>query len=424
VIVAVSGGPDSVCLLHALRELNYGVTGVAHFNHKLRSEASDLDERFVAATARDLGIEFHRSEGALAPGNLEQAARRARREFFADLLQRGLGDRIALGHTRDDQAETVLFRILRGSGLAGLAGVLPVTAEGFVRPLLDVTRAEVEAFLRARNIPHREDASNRDERFARNRIRHRVLPALAQEWNPQLREALAHLADLAYEEERWWASEIARRGAEFLVVTPGAVEFHASQLAELPLAISRRLVRQAMRQVKGDLASVDFRHVERVIEIAQKSTGSGRAEIPGVEVVRSFDWIRMAVPGRPVPAGAVRVTPPGKYPAPDGNTLICLDIIPTERKIRSYATLKWKAESLELRGWRPGDHYRPAGHSRDQKLKDLFQQSRVPSWRRLSWPILSYEGRIVWARQFGSAAQPPGAEASRFLRILEIPAGR
>src|SRR5262249_2626891 len=134
VIAAVSGGPDSVCLLHALRELGIQLAGIAHFNHRLRGGASDGDEQFVAALAKKLNLPLYRSEGMAIQGNLEESARRARREFFSSLIREGRADRIALGHTRDDQAETVLFRILRGSGLTGLAGVLPVTQEGIIRP--------------------------------------------------------------------------------------------------------------------------------------------------------------------------------------------------------------------------------------------------------------------------------------------------
>jgi tRNA(Ile)-lysidine synthase len=165
--------------------------------------------------------------------------------------------------------------------------------------------------------------------------------------------------------------------------------------------------------------------VERVVELAKKSKGTGKLQLPGIEVVRSFDWMRLAVPGGPVPAPPIRVTAPGRYPAPDGKTLICLDIIDGKQPGAAYATLKWKvAEPLELRAWKPGDHYRPAGHARDRKLKDLFQRNHVPSWQRLSWPILSYDHQIVWARQFGSAAEVPGLEAGRVFRIIEIPAGR
>src|SRR5215471_19837660 len=191
VAVAVSGGADSACLLHVLREIGprYSLTlSVAHFNHKLRGAASDEDEAFVGRMAAGMGLVFHRADADLSKttDNLEQAARRARRSFFAGLIRSGCADRVALGHTRDDQAETVLFRLMRGSGLPGLAGIHPSTDEGFIRPLIDATRAEVEQYLRDHKIQWREDATNRDPRFARNRIRYGLLPQLRREWNPQL----------------------------------------------------------------------------------------------------------------------------------------------------------------------------------------------------------------------------------------------
>jgi tRNA(Ile)-lysidine synthetase-like protein len=178
VAAAVSGGADSVCLLSVLCELagRLGVTvaGVAHLNHKLRGEASEEDERFVAALAARHGVPFYREEAAagIAGGNLEQNARRERLKFFSRLIREGKADRIATGHTRDDQAETVLFRLLRGSGLAGLAGILPVTQEGLIRPLLDLSRAEVREFLRAR------------DRLARGRLQSRP-PLCAQPHPPR-----------------------------------------------------------------------------------------------------------------------------------------------------------------------------------------------------------------------------------------------
>ena len=230
VIAAVSGGADSVFLFHALSAIaektGATVTGVAHLNHKLRGEASDADERFVAQLASRHGVAFYREEARVGglEGNLESNARRARLGFFARLIAAGRADRIATGHTRDDQAETVLFRLLRGSGLAGLAGILPVTSEGLIRPLLDITRAEVEEFLRARSVDWREDASNRDARFARNRIRHGLLPELEREWNPGIREALGRLADLAGEEERWWAAKIERLARKLCVECDAGIE--------------------------------------------------------------------------------------------------------------------------------------------------------------------------------------------------------
>ena len=426
VIVAVSGGPDSVCLLHVLRELKIRVVGIAHINHKLRGEDSEEDQQFVAALAREMKLEFYSTTAVCECGNLEQTARRARREFFYDLIRQGHADRIALGHTRDDQAETVLFRMLRGSGLAGLAGILPVTAEGLIRPLLDVTRSDIDAFLRARGIPWREDASNREPMFARNRIRHELLPLLKQDWNPRLAESLAHLADLAYEEERWWAREIARLGGQMFTTYPGVVEVSARELGQLPRAVARRLLRHAIRKTKGHLHGIQFSHVEYVLKLLESG---GEAELPGIRAIRSFDWLRLEVPDqdrRDASGGEVAV--PGRRVAPDGNSMICLAVIGREQGADACATLKSDLyfrsipERLVLRGWRPGDRYRPVGHVHDRKLKELFQRQRVPSWRRPLWPILCCGDKILWARDFGPAAEyaTPSSGAQFRLRVHEV----
>jgi len=430
VIVAVSGGPDSVCLLHVARELGIRVTGIAHVNHKLRGQASEEDERFVAAIARDMGLKFHSTAAVCSGGNLEQTARRARREFFHDLTRRGLADRIALGHTRDDQAETVLFRMLRGSGLAGLVGILPVTAEGLIRPLLGVTRADVEAFLRERGIPWREDETNREAKFARNRIRHELLPRLKQDWNPHIAESLSRLADLAYEEERWWAAEVARLARQMFVVTPGAVEVAAGNLAKESRAVARRLIRHAIRQAKGTtLRGVRFSHIESVLELRE---AGGKAELPGIHAIRSFDWLRLAVPDSDLQPRCGEVTVPGQRLAPDGNSMICLDVIRRTQGAMACATLKSDLylreipEKLVLRGWRPGDRYCPVGHANEWKLKELFQRQRVPSWRRPFWPILCCGDKIMWARDFGPAAEygEPSDRGARIrLRVIEKPVG-
>ena len=345
VVAAVSGGADSVCLLHVLLELAQGlgvrVAGVAHFNHQLRGRDSDEDERFVAQMAAQAGLTFFRA-GAMPPskGNLEQAARRARREFFASLIREGSADCVALGHTRDDQAETVLLRLMRGSGLAGLAGILPATAEGLVRPLLDVTRAEVEVFLTARGIAWREDSSNLEEKFARNRVRHKLLPQLAREWNPNLTEALAHLADLAYEEELWWAAEIARRSDEVAKDVAGGVEIRARGLAYQPRAVARRLVRHAIGRARGHLRRIEFHHIEQVLDLAGQSKGAGRLQLPDLEVVRSFNQMRLTSASKSEIPPVRLITVPGTYPAPDGKSLISIELANRKRSGGGCATLK------------------------------------------------------------------------------------
>ena len=435
VVVAVSGGPDSVCALLVLVELaaKLGISlGVAHFNHKLRGEASDSDERFVTALAQRLELPFHRAEGQVrqAAGNLEQNARRARAQFFAELIRKGLADRVVTGHTRDDQAETVLFRILRGTGITGLAGILPMTKEGIVRPLLDVTRAEVELFLGERGASWREDSSNRESRFARNRIRSSLLPQLEQEWNPQLSASLAHLADLAYEEELWLRQEVAAVAPGLVTERQDGLELNVGGLKRLPRALARRLVRFALAQAKGNLHRFQFEHVEAVLNLALGGAGEGSVPLPGLTARRSFGWIHIGPSQVCAKPRVVLIESSGVYQGPDGNHIEFVLEEPGHRgntPQQNGATLEAAVldlgkgpANLELRGWRAGDHYRPRGHSVDQKVTDMFQRAKVPSWRRPFWPIVTNEGSIVWARQFGPAAQSAaGPETGRVLRILD-----
>jgi tRNA(Ile)-lysidine synthase len=415
VIVAVSGGADSVCLLHVLKELAPAtLAGVAHFNHKWRAEASDEDERFVADLASHFALPFYRSAATPSSGNREQEARRARLDFFTKLqpnpdCKGGDSVVLALGHTRNDQAETVLFRFLRGSGLTGLAGIPPISP-GIIRPLIDITREEIEQYLRSRSIPWREDATNQDLTFARNRIRHDLLPQLTREWNPNLTETLARLADLAYEEEKYWVGQVPD-------LSPA--ELPISTLT-LPRAAARRQIRRAIAQAKGDLRRIDFDHVEAVFDIHRT------LHLPGVTVTRSFDWLKFAPASTANPPAAVEIHPPGKYPSPDGRSQICVDIAQVSDP-NACATLDVEAcwfqscTPLVLRGWRPGDRYRPAGQSRDHKIQEMFQKARVPSWRRASWPILTSGDKILWSRQFGVAeefAEP--ADNATILHIREL----
>ncbi|MBX9601289.1 MAG: tRNA lysidine(34) synthetase TilS [Bryobacteraceae bacterium] len=392
--VAVSGGADSVALLHALFQLRHRFDvrlSVLHFNHRLRGAESEGDEAFVAGLARHLQLEFHRAEGdpRLAPGNLEEEARRLRRAFFRSLLQSGALDRVALGHTRRDQAETVLFRLIRGAGLTGLGAMRPVSPEGFIRPLLDCDRPQLEAWLRDLTLPWREDVSNTDLRFSRNRIRHRHLPELRQE-NARIDLALARLATLAQEDEAYWTPLVAPLADNPLNVIT---------LQAMPAALARRVIRLCCERAKGDLRAFTFEHIDRILQLAHNPRGSGQVRLPGLRAIRSFEWILFSPPHTAFPEPHVH-----------------LQVI--ERKAHSseidpYVTVEAAKFSdlrpeladcpLVLRGWRLGDRYRPAGHAHDLKLKVLFHRARVPSWERGGWPILTVRDRIVWTKRFGAA---------------------
>jgi tRNA(Ile)-lysidine synthase len=432
--VAVSGGADSVCLLHVLAQLapELGVSlRVLHLDHNLRGEESRADAAFVSALAGRLGLPFRLASadvrGMAANDNLEQAARRARRAFFLREIEGGL-DRIALGHTRSDQAETVLYRFLRGAGTAGLAGILPVTAEGLVRPLIGIDREEVRVWLARRGIPWREDSSNADLAFDRNRIRRVLLPELAREWNPALTATLANVADWAREEEAYWEREVARIAPGLLAVKPPAVLVDAAALARFPAAVARRIVRRAIELAKGDLRAVGFDHVRAILELAAAPGGSGRLQVPGVDVFRSFDWLRLAPPAAFEPREfAVPLPVPGRAELPAGAALaaeVVENNIYTSQSDSVYndgvGCLNWSRVSAPLlvRNWTPGDRYQPVGYSGEEKVKTLFQRARIPLWERRRWPVLTGGGEIVWVLRFGpSAACAVEPETRSVLRL-------
>jgi len=438
--VAVSGGADSVFLLHALRELrprwNLRLS-VIHIEHGIRGDASVADAAFVGQLASSLGLPFHilKADVPAMDGNLEQAARNVRQEFYSELIVANAIDRVATGHTRTDQAETVLYRLLRGSGLTGLSGILPVTRAGcdcgLVRPLLEIDRDEIETWLREHGIAWREDETNRDRTYARNRLRHEILPLLREGFNPQLDQALGHLATLALDEEKYWDAEVAR---QLPAATSGQpLVLAVSQLSEAPLALARRLVRQAMEIVKGDLRAIEFAHVERVLLMANSAGGHDRMQAPDLDICRSFDWIRIAQagsPGRGTADFSLPLQIPGWAELPGSAARIVLQVLEKAPSTLPCATvvneLDWQrlhrggAPSLELRNWRPGDQYRRTGQARPEKVKFFFQEARVPLWERGQWPIITLDREIVWARRFGAAAEfATGPESRSILQVSE-----
>jgi tRNA(Ile)-lysidine synthase len=410
--VAVSGGADSVCLLKVLLELGPRWDlrlRVLHLDHGLRGEESRADAGFVQRVAEQAGLEceLRSVDVAARGGNLEQAAREARREFYLERLRAEVVDRVATGHTLDDQAETVLFRLLRGAGTAGLAGMRALGPEGIARPLLELRRAEIRAWLRERGIAWREDSSNSDRRFARNRIRLDLLPSLERDWNPSLKGALVQLATLARDEEDYWAGEIQRLAVEHLKVEPSQVLVSAKSLARMAPSVARRLVRRAIEIAKGDLSRMEFHHIERVLALARKTAGHGRLLLPDLDVRRSFDLIRFRAAG-----ATVRKAPLVIWNEVDaGASRDCLDQdrLPGE---------------LTARTWRPGDAMMLAGHRKETKIKDLFQRYRVPCWDRSDWPMVTSGGLVAWTRRFGADQRfAAGPSSRKLLWVREIARG-
>ncbi len=438
--VAVSGGADSVVLLHVLYRLISSLAmhlTVLHVNHGLRGAESDGDEQFVRELSRALGLDFLRTAAPPARGNLEQEARRLRREFFSKCREeRGL-QRIALGHTRSDQAETVLFRFLRGSGIAGLAGMRPVTHDGFIRPLLHTSRAEVRTWAKTEGIPWREDRSNSDDRFARNLLRNKVMPMLSQEFNSNLEGILAGLATVAAAEEDYWQAHTEPIYKETIRRSDFGLVLRVDALAGNPSAVQRRLIRSAVAELRGDLRGIDLLHIDAILKLCRSEHGHDRIVIPGVDAIRSFGVLLLARPGElsaqprnycielnwnekvnlPFRMGAIKLY------EPDSNGQNCVNFKKESQYPKEVDDVDFEALTsrgigrFQVRNWRPGDEMLRPGHQKPEKIKSLFQEFQVLLWQRRHWPVVALNDEVFWARGFGVAfpysARPESVRVAR-----------
>jgi tRNA(Ile)-lysidine synthase len=427
--IAVSGGADSVFLLHALAEKGLA-SAVLHVNHKLRGQESDVDEQFVRDLAAELALPIFVASAPLPEGNTEQEARTARYTFFEEQIAAGHCEAVATGHTQDDQAETVLSRFLRGAGTAGLSGIRPKTANHVIRPLLNLRREEIRASLRQRGIPWREDASNQNTAFLRNRIRHEILPLL-ETLNPSLTGVLASSAEWAQGEEEYWQAEIAAIESSCVIPKSDALLIRTGDVTALPPAVQRRLIRRMIERVRGNLRSIDFRHGEAIRELTAQTEGSGRLQLPDLDIYRSFDWLRIAPVGfdsRLERNFEVPLAIPGLIDLPERGIHVEVELSDPESVCFNervynegvHALDKEKcAGTLVLRNWQPGDRH-GLQENGAPKIKTLFQEHRIPLWERRNWPVIARDQEILWTRRFGASGEfAAGPESKQILLVRE-----
>ncbi len=432
-LIAVSGGPDSVALVHVLIEAGYKVE-IAHFDHQTRGEGSAEDARFVETLAKRLGVPYHlRSEDIEAgadqsPMSFEEYARTRRYAFLIETAKSRGCAAIATGHHADDQAETVLMRVLRGTSPAGIAGTPPVAERDgvrVVRPFLSARRAEILAWLHERGIRYCHDESNLDTDFVRNRIRHDLLPQLRREYNPRVVEALNRLADLARTEDELLQSLAADFAATCVT---GGDTILRDPFARGHRALQRRVVldlanRRALRP--------DAEHIERAIEFILRSPANKRFDLGGnVQLASNADAVRILSSDRSDSSGKSDATEiplalPGETAAFGTRLRTTILDRPPEGPLRNYCNPRRQvvdARALDggavLRLRRPGDRVAPMGLGGTRKLKDYFGDLGLPPHERDAALLVVAGGEIVWI--VGHAVSQHAAVTSRTSQVAQI----
>jgi tRNA(Ile)-lysidine synthase len=412
VLAAVSGGPDSVALLHLLVRLRPELgldLGVAHYDHGLRAEDSRADAAFVNDLARGLGLPCHQGGGPVRDAarrdrvSLQMAARKLRLQFLRDTC-RGHGyTRLALGHTADDQVELLWLRLLRGAGLEGLKGMWPATPEGLVRPLLAVGKAVLLAWLEQEALPYRLDASNLSRAYLRNRVRLDLLPQLSRSYNPRLAQTIWRTQTLLQDDERLLARDAALawdRVARKLAADCFALDLN--RFFRLEPSLQRRVLRLGVAEV-GAAVTLTAPQVASLLALAGSARSGGLISLgDNVRVAKAGPVLHMMQALPEPPRGATRLQDgPGEVESPAGwrwrlTPRTCAQGEPWPAPEVAWLDPARVSPPLTARFWRPGDRFWPQGAPGPKKLQDFLVDAKIPRWLRPHLPLLTSANEIVW----------------------------
>ncbi|MCL0060284.1 tRNA lysidine(34) synthetase TilS [Dehalococcoidia bacterium] len=421
-VVGVSGGADSVCLLHVLYQLRDKIhldLHVAHLNHQLRGAEADADAEYVSSLARRLGIAATietrdvKAYQAATRSSLEEAAREVRYAFFAEVAQATGTGAVAVGHTADDQAETLLMHLIRGTGLLGLRGMQPLsrwrlpdeeTQLTVIRPLLEISREETEAYCAACELSPRLDSSNISSKYLRNRIRTELMPALL-EYNPGIRESLGRAArtvaaDIAHLDE-----EVARLWDSVAVERPDAVALDNQAFSVLPPALKRHLLRSALGRLLGDLRDIELVHIEDLLKVMERPAGK-RLSLPGGLAFHGgyTESLITRAEDAPCPlpplAGEHHLAIPGETMLSGWRVrarVIEGEVSPVDAAgYVAYLDLNITGAELVVRSRRDGDRFHPLGMDNSKKLQDFMVDAKIPRAWRDRVPLVCAGEQIIW----------------------------
>ena len=440
VLVAVSGGPDSVALLSLLQRLRptWSLTLTAvHCNYGLRGAESEGDQRFVEALCRELKVPLHiRRLDLMARArraSLQAEAREMRYRVLTDIARECGADRIALGHTADDQAETVLLWMLRGAGMTGLSGMPAYRDGAIVRPLYEARRRDILAYLQDAGLSFRRDSSNAKPFYLRNRIRHEILPVL-QRIVPSSVEALCRLADVCREDDAYLGQAIgALCESRITRLHDGGWEIDRSFLRESPRAVQRRVVRELLRRCDGSPRSPSLHTVDRILRVAIKRGRAAGIDVKSIRVAVGTDLVqfvpsrfRLLHEDRSRQSAPVILTVPGQVVwAATGHIILVEEVSGGRGKVTDLGKSRAVVDAdrlsgpLVVRAWQPGDRFFPAGmKGRSKKLQDFFTDLKVPIARRTRIPLVVSPDGIVWVVGYRQDERwVPAAATQRCLSI-------
>ena len=412
IIVAVSGGADSVCLLkilYALREyLNIGLT-VAHFNHGLRPKEDEKETEFVAKLAKKLNLalicdtsnNITKAHGS----SIEEKAREMRYQFFQKAINENHAQKLALGHTMNDQAETVLMHFLRGTGLTGLSGIPPIRQNCFIRPLIDITRDEIHTYLKQNDESFIIDSSNLETRYLRNKIRLELLPLLL-DYQPKLVEHLGELAFLCRQETQF-IDEEATKLLDIITFDSSKHSFDLSltTFTTLSCSLQYRIIRQAIKKIKGNLRKIDRVHIKTIIDCANKDKPQIKVNLPeNIIVKKIYNRLRFSL-GDMIETHnfSYSINNMGRFQIQEINKTISFTeisknhfMLPTASPQEAFLDLDKLKWPLRARNFRTGDKFIPLGVNGFKKVKDIFIDNKIPSEERKKIPILVSRDDIVW----------------------------
>jgi tRNA(Ile)-lysidine synthase len=473
VVVGVSGGADSVCLLHVLAKWRKGLginLHVAHLNHQLRGVESEADARYVSDLAGSLDIPVTIDRQDVAAYRLgrnfsvEEAARELRYAFFTRVAGEVGANRIAIGHTKDDQVETILMHILRGTGVTGLCGLAPCSpmvydSQGIslpakrsnilvIRPLLDITREETKSYCQEHRLDPRIDSSNVSLSFLRNRIRLQLLPQLRQ-YNPSVDQALLRLADIAREDIAFIEQQASVLWDEVARQENNAIYLDRKQIASLPIALQRQLLRTTVTRLAGDTRDIEASHIEAARSLLDKPVGKRICLPHGITCQVGYDEIVIAssdvigtwqsqLPSCPFPplSGEFTLKVPGNTVFPGWKVIASIireredsqplrgNLSTSEGTYRSKPVadfdLHKTGTELFVRQRQPGDRFQPLGMDMPKKLQEFMVDAKIPrSWRGRI-PIVCSPQQIIWVVSWRIDDKVKVTEASKEILRLEF----